>query len=265
VGEELRIYGAGLKLHNQIFLGGQLAFVRISPASEFFAVGIVHERHTHEIHRSLEQAEQREPEEDLEVRLFDSKFNVVTTVTRSSRTAAPILLDEGEVHIRSLGRQRWQLLETSWVGQQRVLARAVSTCTPQGEGLPGNLLFLTGCDRQTGNTWYRILHSDGKVILKGWSNSTEMAQAAGGNVGNHAFAVRIAQAAASRVPGGVFTRADLKGAQVTIYSAKNGRRIFSISFADPVPAVQTFAISPGEDQLAILTASELNFYRLSKE
>jgi hypothetical protein len=51
---------------------------------------------------------------------------------------------------------------------------------------------------------------------------------------------------------------------VTIYRAKNGRRIFSIALPDPVTSVQTFAISPREDQLAILTAGEVAFYRVSQ-
>jgi hypothetical protein len=61
VGEELCIYGPGLKLRDQIPLGGQLAFVRVSPSSEYFAAGIIHERHTRETHRQLEEAELREP------------------------------------------------------------------------------------------------------------------------------------------------------------------------------------------------------------
>lgn len=54
VGQELRVYGHGLQLRNQISLGGPLAFVRISPASEYFAVGIIHERHSPDIYRQLE-------------------------------------------------------------------------------------------------------------------------------------------------------------------------------------------------------------------
>ena len=76
VGQELRVYGPGLQLRNQISLGGPLAFVRISPASEYFAAGIIHERHSHEIHRQLEEAGFREPEEDVEIRLLDSRFRV---------------------------------------------------------------------------------------------------------------------------------------------------------------------------------------------
>ena len=50
---------------------------------------------------------------------------------------------------------------------------------------------------------------------------------------------------------------------MTLYRAKNGRRILSIGLPDPVPAVQTFAISPLEDQVALLKADEIVFYRVS--
>jgi hypothetical protein len=262
VGQELRVYGPGLQLRNRISLGGPLAFVRISPASQYFAAGIVHERHSREIHRQLEDAELREPEEDVEVRLLDSQFRLLTSIMRSSRIPPPVLLNEGEVLIPSIGRNHWRIVENSWVGQRRVLAVATSTCVPQAESLPGNLLFVVGCDRQTGNRWYRVLHGDGKVVLKGWSTSSELEQTAGGNVGGNAFAIRIAEATQSRLLQSVFKPSDLKSARVTIYRANNGHRIFSIGLADPVPAVQTFAISPREDQVALLKASEIAFYRV---
>ena len=187
-----------------------------------------------------------------------------TTITRSSRVAPPALLNEGEVHPSSMGRHHWRIVEDSWAGQRRVLAIATSTCMPRVESLPGNLLFVLGCDRQTGNRWYRILHGDGKVVLKGWSPSSELEQTAGGNVGSNAFAIRIAETTKSRMPGAVFKPSDLRSARVTIYRAKNGRRIFSIGLPDPVISVQTFAISPREDQLAVLSAAEIAFYRVSQ-
>jgi hypothetical protein len=116
VGDELRVYGPKLQLRNQISLGGPLAFVKISPSSEYFAVGVIHERHTREMHRQIEEAELREPEEDVEIRLLDSQFKVLTTVMRSSRMAPPILMNEGEVHLPSIGRNRWRIVENSWAG-----------------------------------------------------------------------------------------------------------------------------------------------------
>jgi hypothetical protein len=262
-GQTLRVYGPGLQLRNQISLGGALAFVRISPASEYIAVGVIHERHTREIHRQLEEAELREPEEDVEIQLLDSQFRVLTTALRSSRLPSPVLLNEGEVQIPSIGRNHWRIIENSWVRQRRVLAVATSTCAPQAESLPGDLLFVVGCDPQTGNRWYRILHGDGKVVLKGWSPSSELEQTAGGNVGSHAFAIRIAEATRSRLLQSVFKPSDLKSARVAVYRAKDGHRIFSIGLPDPVPAVQTFAISPGEDEVALLKTDEITFYRVS--
>jgi hypothetical protein len=263
VGQELRAYGPGLQLSDQIPLEGPLAFVQISPTSEFFAVGVIRERHTREIHRRLQEVELREPEEDVEVRLLDSRFRSLTTIMRSSRLPPPVLLNDGEVQIHRIARNRWQFVENTWTGERRVLAVASSTCVPHADSMPGNLLFVLGCDRQPNSRWYRVLRGDGKVVLKGWSSSSELGQTAGGNVGRNAFAIRIVKAADSRSLQSVFKPSDLKSSHVAVYRATNGHHIFSIGVRDLVPAVQTFAISPREDQMAILKAGEIVFYRVS--
>jgi hypothetical protein len=132
---------------------------------------------------------------------------------------------------------------------------------PLVQRMPGNLLFALGCGRQF--QWYQVFHGDGKAVLKGRSFSTELGQTSGGNVGRNAFAIRIAQAKVSRSPLSVFKPSVLKSSQVAIYRATDGRRLFSVGVPDPVPAVQTFAISPREDQLALLKSREIGFYRLS--
>jgi len=263
VGQQLRAYGPGLQLSDQISLDGPLAFVQVSPASEFFAIGVIHERHTREIHRKLEEVELREPEEDVEIRLLDSRFRSLTTIMRSSRFPPPVLLNGGEVQFHAIARDRWQLVENTWTGDRTVLAVTSSTCAPRMDSMPGNLLFVLGCDRQPGSRWYRILHSDGKLVLKGWSPSSELGQTAGGNVGKNAFAIRIAEASDSRSLQSVFKPSALKGSHVAVYREANGRRIFFIGVPDLVPAVQAFAISPREDQMALLKSSEIAFYKVS--
>ena len=126
--------------------------------------------------------------------------------------------------------------------------------------MPGNLLFVLGCDGE--RRWYRILHGDGKVVLKGRAFSSEFGYTAGGNSGSNAFAIRMAQSAESRSLQSVFKPSELKSSQVAVYRAKDGRRIFSIKMPDLVPAVQAFAISPREDQVALLKASEIAFYQV---
>jgi hypothetical protein len=130
VGDELRVYGPGLEQRNKIPLDAPLAFVRESPSSRFLAVGVVHERHTPEIHRQLLEAEGREPEEDIEVRVFDSALNPIGRTIESSRQAFPVLSDDGEVRVFKIGPDRWRIVKYSWAGQRRVLAQASSSCFP---------------------------------------------------------------------------------------------------------------------------------------
>src|SRR5450631_356980 len=77
VGRELRMYGPGLKLKQKLTLGGPLAFVRISPSARYFAVGTVKERHSESTHRQLVEAEDREPEEDVELKVLDADFRTL--------------------------------------------------------------------------------------------------------------------------------------------------------------------------------------------
>ena len=192
--------------------------------------------------------------------MLDSRFRSLTTILRSSRFPPPILLNEGEVHISSIGRIRLQIVESGWSGQRRVLTFASSSCKPQADSIPGNLLFVLGCEGE--RRWYRILHDDGKVVLKGQTFSSEVGQTAGGNIGSNAFAIRIAQSTESRSLQSVFKPSELKSSYVAVHRAKNGRRVFSIGVRDLAPTVQAFAISPREDQMALLKASEIAFYQL---
>lgn len=260
VGDELRVYGPGLEPRKKISLGAPLAFVRQSPSSAFLAVGLIHERHTPEIHRQLQEAEGRDPEEDIEVRVLDSAFHPITTIMRSSRQAFPVLLDDGEVRVLKVGADRWHIVKTSWAGERRVLAQASSSCLPSAQSLPGDLLFVVGCDHHT-DKWYRMLR-DKKVLLKGSSSSAELEQTASGMEGGNLFLIGIAQAKQSLPWGTVFHMSDLKSERIVLYSTKTGQRIFAVNVSPVVPAVQMFAISPRADELAVLTTNRITVYRI---
>jgi hypothetical protein len=257
-GDELRVYGPGLEQRQKISLGAPLAFVRTSPSSTYFAVGVANERHTPEIHRQLQEAEGREPEEDLEVRILDSNLHPLTRVMRSSRSAFPVLLDDGEVRVFMIGENQWRIVKYSWTGERQVLAQARSTCPPSLQSLAGPVLFIVGCDRQ-GDKWFRVLRNR-KVLLKGVFFSQTIEHTAGGNANGNIFAIRIAQAKQSLSL--AFHPSDLQSERIALYSARTGQCIFVVNNLLTVPAVQTFAISPAEEQLAVLTAGQIAFYRI---
>jgi len=261
-GRELRRYGPGLKLEQKLLLEGPLAYVQVSPSGGYFVVGVIEERHTPAIRHQLEEEENREPEEDVKVKVLDSEFRTLATVMRSSREAPPVLLDSGEIRIPPLGKDRWRVVEYSWDGQRRVVAQVSSTCRPEATSVPSDLLFVVGCDRQGSGKWYRTLRPDGKPVLKGWSPSTELEQTAAGSSSSGTFAIRVATATTPMVAESVFHAADLQSEYVGVYSARNGHRLFGVDNSSPVPSRQTFALSPSGDQLAVLRENQIDFYAL---
>lgn len=258
VGRELREYGPALKIEHRLSLDGPLAFVQISPSGKYFAVGVVHERHSRTMHDQLAEAEAREPEEDVEIKVLNAEFRPLATVTRSSRDAPPILSDDGEIRIPTIGKNRWRIVENTWNGQRRVLAQVTSTCRPEVTTLQSDLLFLLGCDRQADGKWYRVLRSDGKTVLKGWSSSSELEQTA--NSVASAFAVGVAKAAKPIAAESSFRAEDLESENIAVYRVQNGQREFTVRIASPAPTLQTFVLSPDGDQLAVLKGAEIALY-----
>jgi len=262
VGRELRLYGPGLKLEHRIGLNGSLAFVRTSPSSGYLAVAEIQERHSELVHQQLRDAEQREPEEDVELQVLDGDFHVLATVERSSRAAPPVLSNHGEIRLAKLGKNRWQINEDAWDGQRHTLATLNSTCAPEVTTLPPDLLFVIGCDRQTTGRWYRVLDNDGKPVLKGWSASAEIEQTATGVAAGGDFAIGMAEATKSIAADSAFQTSDLAGERIAVYRAGNGERLFAITVTSPVPTVQSFALSPDGGLLAVLQGDQLAFYKV---
>jgi hypothetical protein len=262
VGGELRLYDLNLKVQQRLPLNGPLAFVAVAPSGSYLAAGIVRERHTGAIHRELREAEDREPEEDVEVKVLDSNFHPLASVMRSSRDVPPVLSDGGEIRIPTIGKNRWRIAEYTWTNQRRILAQVSSTCRPEAESVPPNLLFVTGCDRLGSGKWFRMLRPDGKLVLKGESESTEKGHTASGTVGTAFFAVGVSELAKAMDESSPFHSSDLKSLHVGVYRVENGKKITDVTIPDPLPTVQTFALSPDNRHLAVLESDQIVFYSL---
>jgi hypothetical protein len=262
VGGELRLYDFNLKVEQKLPLNGPLAFVAVAPSGSYMAVGMVRERHTEAIHRELRDAEDGEPEEDVEVKVLDSNFRPLASVMRSSRDVPPVLSEDGEIRIPTIGKNRWRIAEYSWTGQRRILAQVSSTCRPEATSVPPNLLFVTGCDRLGNGKWFRMLRPDGKLVLKGESQSTEKSHTASGTAGSNFFAVGIMELAKAMDDSSPFYTSDLKSLRVGVYRVENGKKMTGVTIPDPLPTVQTFALSPDSRHLAVLESNQIVFYSL---
>jgi hypothetical protein len=262
VGKELKLYGSGLKQEQRLVLNGPLAFVRSSPSSKYLAVSVVQERHSDTVHRQLVDAEDRDPEEDVEVKVLDHDFHILATVLRSSRAPFPVLSENGEIQVISEGKTRWQIVEESWDTQKHVLAKLNSNCKPATTALPPDLLFVVGCDRRNNAKWYRVLRPDGKPVLNGSSSSDELEQVASGAASGSAFTVGMAKAAKSIAFNTAFSSSDLESERIAVYRSDNGGKLFSLTVPSPAPTMQTFVLSPAGNQLAVLAGDQIAFYKV---
>jgi hypothetical protein len=262
VGNELRVYGPGLKAETIIPLGGPLSFVRTDPAGKTIAIGVLHERHTPELHAKLQQGQEQEPEEDVQIRVLNETFDTLATAVTTSGKMPPTLLNEGEVKLLLQPDKRIHLVMHTWDNQWRSLARFNSSCTPQLSSLAPDLLFVVTCNVSTGGREYRVMRPDGKLILRGESSLAELGQAATGNEDRKEFAVKVLTSDEPVLPGAVFRPADLESEQLGVYHAADGKRLFSVRVSDPTASEGGYALAPDGNQLAVLTRDRIEVYAL---
>jgi hypothetical protein len=259
VGSELRVYGAGLKVLSRLPLDGPLAYVRVTPDGNFIAAGVVHERHSSELHAQLAQSLGREPEEDIHVVVLNRNFEVIAKSAARSYLMAPTLLNEGQVLMRALPNSRYRITMQAWNGQAHQVAQFESSCTPALSSIAPDLLFLVSCAKQTEGREYRVLRTNGKLVLKGDSTLSELGHGAEG-IGKDSFVVKTVQSTLPAPPGATFRADQFASEELRVYRAADGKRLLGVRVAAPTASQDGYALSPDGSQLAVLNRDSIAVY-----
>jgi len=265
VGNELRIYGAGLAMERSFALAGPLAFVRIAPNGKLLAVATLEERHTPELHAKLHVQLGAEPEEDINLAILDADFKTIARARTVSGLQAPTLLNEGQVNLLAQPKMHYRLALSTWNSKAVTLARLSSRCTPDLSSLAPDLLFLMSCNVATGATEYRVLAADGKLLLRGEAGPREVGHDVVGDPGHGMFAMKAVHAVHELTPGIEFRAADLESEELRVYRAADGKRLLAVHVGEPVASHGGYALSPDGSQLAVLSESQIQFFPLPAE
>jgi hypothetical protein len=260
VGNELRVYGAGLEMERSIPLAGPLAFVRIAPNGSLAAIATLRERHSPELHTKLRSEIGIDPEEDVDVSILNKNFDTLAQASTVSGLMPPTLLNEGQVRLQAEPSQWYRLAMTTWENKKVPLARFQSLCTPQVSSAAPDLVFLVTCSSNNGSLDYRMLRSDGKVLMRGTSEPLETGHEATGNHSSRRFAVKVVHSERSITAGTTFKSSDLDSELVRVYRADDGKRLLAVQVKDPVASHGGYALSPDGSQLAVLSGSEIQFF-----
>jgi hypothetical protein len=224
------------------------------------AIATLREAHSPELHSQLRDNLGSEPEEDVDVLIFDKEFKTIANASTTSGLLPPTLLNEGQVKLLSQPKMGYRLAMSTWDNQTVTLARFVSRCTPELSSVAPDLLFLLSCDAINGATEYRVLRADGKLLLRGESGPREVGQEAVGNNQNRTFAVKLVHAGRELSPGQEFMGTELESVEVRVYRAEDGKRLLAVRSSEPASSHSDYALSPDGSQLAILSGSQIKFF-----
>jgi hypothetical protein len=261
VGSELRVYGEGLKILNRVPLDGPLAFVRVTPDGNFTAIGVIHERHTSELHAQLKESmDGAEPDEDVDIQVLNRNFEPIAKSTSRSGLVAPTLLNEGQAQLLAQPGMRYRIAMMPWSKQRSTLARFNSSCTPELSSIAPDLIFLVSCEKETEEFEYRVLRPDGKLALKGFSTMNEFGYAAEGSANHEAFVVKTVQSSRPVPFGAAFSAADFSQEQLDVYRAADGRRMLRVLVGSPSSSRDGFALAPDGSELAVLNRDQIAVY-----
>jgi hypothetical protein len=260
VGSELRVYGAGLQIQTRVPLDGPLAFVRVTPDGGFMAVGVLHERHTPELHAQLRESLNSDPEEDVTILVLNRNFETIAKSTVQSNLMAPTLLNEGQVTLSAQSNMRYRISLLSWDNHGSIVARFSSSCTPELSSIPPDLLFLVSCDKQNGGRQYRVLRANGNLALKGDSTLNECGHAAEGSANQEAFVVKIVESTLPVTPGSPMSASQFSSEELRVYRVADGKRLLSVHAAPPSMSRDGYALAPDASQLAVMTREQIVVY-----
>jgi hypothetical protein len=257
---ELRVYDSKLILTSRFPLAGPLGFVRISPNGELMAIGIIRERHSHELHQKLVEDLGQNPEEDVEIMVLDKEFKVIAEASTTSDLMPPTLLNEGQVTLLAQPNKRYRLAMSTWENQTVTLARFSSACTPELSSFAPDLIFIRSCDKTSSLPEFRVLRTDGRVVWREQPNPEEFGHEAKGNESSRTFAIKFLHASSDVRPGSVFHGTDLVEAEVRVYRAGDGKRLSSFHSEAPAPSHGGYSLSPDGSQLAMLSGGQIIIY-----
>jgi len=265
VGSELRVYGPGLKVQNRIGLTGPLAFVRVTPDGSFIAVGVVHERHSAELHAQLSQNLGGEPEEDVNILVLNRNFESIAASRTHSGLQPPTLLNEGQAKLLAQPDERYRILMQTWDNHASTFARFDSSCTPELSSMTADLIFMVSCDRQSEEFQYRVVRPNGKLELKSTPDSSNFGYAAEGSANHEVFAVKTVQSTRPVPEGATFSAADLSSEALGVYRAADGKRLLNVQVGSPSSSRDGFALAADGSQLAVLTRDRLSVYSVPRQ
>jgi len=130
----------------------------------------------------------------------------------------------------------------------------------------GNLLNVahTAYASDASLIWYKVIRTDGKVLLTGSAANNNYLQAADALTQKGVFAIGIVEATRPIDFGNGMLTSEFQKVRVSVYSTSNGQRLYDTQSPSGSVDRQSFALSESGEQLAILSGDNISLYKVGE-
>ena len=265
IGHDLVALGPDLKPQARFPLPGPVLFLSLSPAGKLLLLATVHEQHTAAEHDKLTHflAPNEAIQEDYDLTGLRADLSSLGTRLLTHEPLQPALLADALLQARQMHENSWELTSTTWAGQNTVLAHLHSGCPLKMDSLPGDLLVVRGCaSNESVETWYNVLDSHGKALIKGKTAAGDLLQQAEADRAGTVFAIASSHFDHPVHRGDSLLEAAFQNLAVTVYRKANGQQLFRTELSTGSSQQHTFCLTPGGEALVVLTGDTLESFLL---
>jgi hypothetical protein len=266
VGNALVVYTRDLEEEARWEIPGPLLFVTISPSRNAILAAVQHEKYDAATFRRLADfiGSAGKVQEDCDLIALNGHLEQTGSHRLTQIPAPPALLDAGMITATRGTRSRWKIEQAAWDQHNRQLAQLASACPPLIQSLPGNLLFLSGCEADSKSKWYRVLRSDGKTLLRGSTTNQSIPEYVGASSTGNVFAIGVERADRDVDWETGMHIADLGSMTVAVYRAVDGKQFYATRVPSHTVDRRVLALSPSGERLAVLTDRTVRIYRTKR-
>lgn len=256
-----------LKLHPYIEVPTPVVETEVSPDGRVLAIEHEYERHTADQHRKLEaQAVEYgdpPPAEDTQITLI----NVASReVLAALRTESPIHLpvtSTGYVGVaRDKGEDEFVIRFIPFAGQEQVLGRVASTCTPHENFLNPRALFIESCGPKSPDIFLDAWTTDGKKLWSGHREGHLVWPTFAYSRAGDRFAVSLLHVTHTIDLADSLNDEDVREQVVQVFDSATGTLLMGTNVSPILTAGQNFALSEDGEYLAVLRDGAIEIYQV---
>jgi hypothetical protein len=256
-----------LKLRPYIEVTTPVEDTQISPDGRILVVEHEYEKHTPEQHRKLvEQANEYgdpPPAEDTQITLIDVPTKDVRKALRTENPINLPITSRGYIGVaRGTGEDQFLIRFIPFSGDEVVLGRVASTCTPHEHFVNQDALIIESCGPKSSDVYLDTWTTDGKKLWSGRRDGHLVWPTFAYSRNGDRFAMSLLRISHYIDLIDSLNDEDVREQVVQVFDSATGAILLTTSASPVLTGGQNFALSGDGERLAVLHAGAIEIYKV---